>query len=375
MVACSRFWLVPAMNDTKHTRRAAAAATDTDTDTDTDSQQISEVFRGTGGDTPSLRTKGTVRGIEAAAIPAFVAGEELADLAENDPRIVVLTADLAGAGRTADFGARHPSRFFNVGVAEQNMVSIAAGMASTGLRPFVSTFAAYAGLLCCEQVRTDLAYTRMPVGILAHHSGMSLGYYGTSHHALEDLSVTRAIAGLTVVSAADANQLRAIIRTSLNMPGPVYIRMGRGRDPEVYPEVPTQFEFGRAIRHTEGTDLTLIATGTELRPCLDAAVILSLEGLAVRVVDMHTVSDIDAEEVMAAATETAAVMTVEEHNVTGGLGSAVAETLLDTGVSTRFMRVGVPDVHVVLGPPAALYAHYELDDQGIAARARRFLDA
>jgi transketolase len=204
---------------------------------------------------------------------------------------------------------------------------------------------------------------------------MSLGYYGTSHHALEDLSVTRAIAGLTVVSAADANQLRAIIRTSLNMPGPVYIRMGRGRDPEVYPEVPTQFEFGRAIRHTEGTDLTLIATGTELRPCLDAAVILSLEGLAVRVVDMHTVSDIDAEEVMAAATETAAVMTVEEHNVTGGLGSAVAETLLDTGVSTRFMRVGVPDVHVVLGPPAALYAHYELDDQGIAARARRFLDA
>jgi transketolase len=345
------------------------------TDTTREKQEISEVFRGSAGATPALKPAGTVRGIEAATIPAFVAGEELADLAETDPRIVVLTADLAGAGRTADFAARHPARFFNVGIAEQNMISIAAGMASTGLRPFVSTFAAYAGLLCCEQVRTDLAYPGMPVGILAHHSGMSLGYYGSSHHALEDLSVTRAIAGLTVVSAADANQLRAIIRATLSLPGPVYIRMGRGRDPEVYPEVPAAFEFGRAVRLTEGSDLTLITTGAELRPCLDAAELLRQDGVGVRVVDMHTISSIDADEVIAAANETGAVMTVEEHNITGGLGSAVAEVLVEAGVGIRFLRAGIPDEFVLLGPPAGLYAHYELDANGIVARARRFLAA
>jgi len=336
-------------------------------------QEISEVFRGTAGDAPSLKEAGTVRGIQAAAIPAFVAGEELADLADSDERIVVLTADLAGAGRTIDFARRHPSRFFNVGVAEHNMMTVAAGMASTGLRPYVSTFAAYAALLCCEQIRTDIAYTGMPVGILAHHSGMSLGYYGTSHHALEDISAMRAIAGLIVVSAADANQLRAILRASLEICDPIYIRMGRGRDPEVYAEVPRDFQFGRASRLTDGRDLTMITTGTQVRPCLDAAAQLGAEGIRVRVVDMHTISPIDVDEVVAAARETAAVLTVEEHNVTGGLGSAVAEVLLESGVATRFLRAGVPDEFVLLGPPAALYAHYELDAPGVAARARRFL--
>src|SRR5689334_3864566 len=168
-------------------------------------QEISGVFRGSADGATALQDAGTrtapreqtaqakktEQGISARAIPTFVAGEELADLADSDSRIVVLTADLAGAGRTIDFADRHPDRFFNIGVAEQNMVSVAAGMASTGLRPFVSTFAAYLALLCCEQVRTDLAYTEMPVVMLAHHSGMTLGYYGTSHHALEDLAVMR----------------------------------------------------------------------------------------------------------------------------------------------------------------------------------------
>jgi len=340
-------------------------------------QQISDTFTGSAGASQALKPKGpqgTVKGIQAAAIPAFVAGQELADLAGTDPRIVVLTADLAGAGRTADFRDRYPERFFNMGVAEQNMISVAAGMAASGLRPFLSTFAAYVALLGCEQIRTDLAYPGLPVRILAHHSGMSLGYYGTSHHSLEDLSAMRAIADLTVVCAADANQLRAILRASQDLPGPLYIRLGRGRDPEVYPEVPAGFAFGRATRLTEGRDLTLITTGSQVRPCLDAAALLAEEdGLAVRVVDMHTISPVDVAEAVAAATETAAVMTVEEHNVTGGLGSAVAEVLLEAGASVPFRRHGVPDEHVVLGPPAALYAHYELDAAGIAGRARRFL--
>ncbi len=337
-------------------------------------QEISDVFRGSAGDPERLSTRGTEHGIEARTIPAFVAGEELADIADTDERIVVLTADLASAGRTIDFAQRHPQRFFNMGVAEQNMVSVAAGMASTGLRPFVSTFAAYLGLLCCEQVRTDLAYPQMPVVMLAHHAGISLGYYGTSHHSLEDIGVMRTIAGLTVVSAADANELRAVIRASLGLDGPLYVRMGRGRDPEVYPDVPPHFEFGRAIRLRDGRDVTIVATGSEVFASLEAAGLLLADGITARVVDMHTIAPVDEAEITSAIDDTEAVLTVEEHNVTGGLGAAVAEVIAEMGVAVRFRRAGVPDEHVVLGPPTALYAHYALDAAGIALQVRDLLN-
>ena len=338
-------------------------------------QEISGVFRGDASGATALKDTRTGRGIETKSIPAFVAGEELADLGDSDPRIVVLTADLAGANRTVDFAARHPDRFFNVGVAEQNMVSIAAGMAATGLVPFAATFAAYLALLACEQVRTDCAYTGMPVRLLGHHSGMSLGYYGTSHHSLEDIAVTRAIADLAVVCAADANQLRAILRRSLEWPGAMYIRLGRGRDPEVYDEVPDDFQLGKAIRLRDGQHLTIVATGSEVRACLDAADSLAADGIEARVVDMHTIDPLDRAEILAAASETGAVLTVEEHNVTGGLGSAVAETLADGGVGVRFRRHGVPDEHVVIGPPAALYNRYRLDAAGVELVARELIGA
>jgi transketolase len=338
-------------------------------------QEISGVFRGTASGSSALKDKATGKGIEARSIPAFVAGEELADLGDADPRIVVLTADLAHANRTTDFAARHPDRFFNVGIAEQNMVSIAAGMASTGLVPFAATFAAYLALLACEQVRTDCAYTGMPVRLLAHHSGMSLGYYGTSHHALEDIAITRSIADLTVVCAADAGQLRAILRRSLDWPGAMYIRLGRGRDPEVYSETPDDLEIGRAVRLRDGGDLTLVATGSEVRACLDAADGLAADGIHARVVDMHTVKPLDDGEILAAARETGALLTVEEHNVTGGLGSAVAETLAEAGAGVPFRRHGVPDEHVVIGPPAALYNRYRLDAPGIESVARDLIGA
>jgi transketolase len=334
-------------------------------------QEISDTFRGSA----RLKDSSTGRGIEARTIPAFIAGEELADLGDVDPRIVVLTADLAHANRTIDFAVRHPDRFFNLGVAEQNMVSVAAGMASTGLIPYAATFAAYLALLACEQVRTDCAYTGMPVRLLAHHSGMSLGYYGTSHHALEDIAITRAIADLTVICAADAHQLRAILRRSLEWPGAMYIRLGRGRDPEVYPEVPHDLQIGRAIRLRDGSDLTLIATGSEVRACLDAGERLAQDGIEARIIDMHTVDPLDREEILAAAAETRALMTVEEHNLTGGLGSAVAETLAEAGAGVRFRRHGVPDEHVVIGPPAALYGRYRLDAAGIEAVARELIGA
>jgi transketolase len=304
--------------------------------------------------------------------PAFVAGAELADLAERDERVVVLTADLAYSNRTHEFAERHPNRFVNVGIAEQNMVSIAAGMASAGLRPYAATFASFVGLLCAEQIRTDVAFPNLPVRILAHHSGMALGFYGTSHHALEDIAFMRAIANMAVVGATDANMLRAILRFSLEYDGPLYIRMGRGRDPDVYAEPPA-FELGASYRLRDGGDLAILATGAEVDPALQAADLLAADGIQARVVDFASLSPLDRGAITAAAAECRLLLTVEEHNVTGGLGSAVAEVLAEEQAHVRFVRHGIHDLYPLVGPPAGLYAHYQLDGPGIAAVARTAL--
>ena len=337
----------------------------------TEMQNEAEIFRGTTSGTTSLRDRRSVWGTPKAGMPAFVLGEELARLAERDPRIVVGTADLASANRTNDFRAAHPERFFNFGIAEKNMITAAAGMAACGMIPYVATFASFASILGAEQIRTDCAYPRMPVRIIGTHSGMSMGFYGSSHHALEDLGMLRTVADLTVCCATDANHLRALLRASVDHPGAMYLRLGRGRDPEVYPEVP-ELEIGRAIRLREGHDLTLIATGSQVRAGLDAATMLAAEGISVRVVDMHTISPLDRQEVAAAARETGAILTLEEHNITGGLGSAVAEVLVDLP-RCPFLRHGVPDRFVEVGPPAALYAAYRLDAAGVTEIARDFL--
>jgi len=338
----------------------------------TEMQNEAEIFRGTTEGETRFRNAKSVRGTPKAGMPAFVLGEELAEMAHSDPRIIVATADLASANRTNDFKAVHPDRFFDFGIAEKNMITAAAGMASCGMVPYVATFASFSAILGAEQIRTDCAYPRQKVRIVGTHSGMSMGFYGTSHHALEDLGMLRCMADLTVICATDANHLRAILRKSVDHPGAMYIRLGRGRDPEVYAEVP-ELEIGRAIRLREGKDLTIIATGSQVRAALDTAETLAADGIETRVVDMHTISPLDRAEIEAAATETAAILTVEEHNVTGGLGTAVAEVLVDLP-RVPFKRHGVPDRYVEVGPPAALYAHYKLDAPGVTAVAREFLE-
>lgn len=339
----------------------------------TEMQNEAEIFRGTTEGKTGFKDSRSVQGTPKKGMPAFVLGEELAEMARTDPRIVVATADLASANRTNDFRDAHPDRFFNFGIAEKNMITAAAGMASCGMIPYVATFASFSAILGAEQIRTDCAYPKMPVRVIGTHSGMSMGFYGSSHHALEDLGMLRVVADLTVVCATDANHLRAILRKSVDHPGAMYIRLGRGRDPVVYDTVP-EIEFGKAIRLREGTDLTIIATGSQLRASLDAAGMLSKEGRSVRVVDMHTISPIDRAEIKAAASETNAILTVEEHNITGGLGSAVAEVLIDLP-RVPFHRHGVPDRFVEVGPPAALYAEYRLDAPGVAQVAREFISA
>lgn len=337
----------------------------------TEMQNEAEIFRGTTEGKTVFKDTRSVRGTPKAGMPAFVLGEELAEMAKTDPRIVVATADLASANRTNDFKAAHPDRFFDFGIAEKNMITAAAGMAACGMVPYVATFASFAAILGAEQIRTDCAYPKMPVRVIGTHSGMSMGFYGSSHHALEDLGMLRCMADLTVICATDANHLRAVLRASADHPGAMYIRLGRGRDPVVYDTVP-DLTIGKAIRLREGTDLTLIATGSEVRAALDAAAALEKTGTSVRVIDMHTISPLDREEVAAAARETKAIMTVEEHNITGGLGSAVAEVLIDLP-RLPFLRHGVPDRYVEVGPPAALYDAYKLDAPGVESVARAFL--
>ena len=264
--------------------------------------------------------------------------DELIAMAEQREDIVVLTADLGSSNGLNAFGKRFPDRFFNTGIAEQNMMSIAAGLAASGFVPYVSTFASFASLLCAEQLRTDMAYTAMPVRILAHHAGISMGFYGTSHHAVEDLAVVRAMAGMTLVSAADGNAIRGLLRATIDQAGPVYIRIGRGAEKPVYDNVP-QFEPGRFVTLRKGDAATVIATGIGVKAALDAADALAGEGIALRVLDAAWIKPLDSKAILAAAKETGGILTVEEHNPNGGLGGAVAEVLAESGVVTLMPRL------------------------------------
>ncbi|MCK9541539.1 MAG: hypothetical protein M0R03_05845, partial [Novosphingobium sp.] len=211
-------------------------------------------------------------------LTALTMSAELEALAGEREDIVVLTADLASSNGLDAFQRRFPDRFINTGIAEQNMMSIAAGLASTGMVTYVSTFASFASLLCAEQLRTDLAYTGMKVRVIAHHAGIAMGFYGTSHHAVEDIAVTRAMGNMTVVSAADGNAIRGLIRTTVDVDGPVYIRVGRGAEKPVYDDVPV-FAHGRFVTLREGGDATIIATGLGVKAALDAADALAERGV------------------------------------------------------------------------------------------------
>jgi transketolase len=297
---------------------------------------------------------------------------ELEELAATRDDIVVLTADLASSNGLDAFQRRYPNRFVNTGIAEQNMMSLAAGLASTGMIPFVSTFASFASLLCAEQMRTDLAYTKMKVRILAHHAGISMGFYGTSHHAVEDIAITRAIGNMTVVSAADGNAIRGLIRATIDVDGPVYIRIGRGAEKEVYGQVPG-FEHGRFVPLRDGDAATVIATGLGVKAAIDAADGLAREGIALRVLDAAYLKPLDTAAILAAARETGGILTVEEHNPFGGLGSAVAEVIAEAGLGIRFCKHALPDGYVLVAPPSQLYRHYGLTPQGVADAIRKLL--
>ncbi len=302
--------------------------------------------------------------------PGFHAlADALVELTEQGHPIVVGTADLKYSNGLARFQQRYPERFLQFGISEQNMVSAAAGLATTGLTPYVATFASFMSLLAVEQMRTDTAYTKQPVRMIGHHAGFTLGFYGASHHATEDLAITRSMANMTVLAPADPRQLAALVKASTDVDGPVYLRTGRGREPDVYdPEDLDDVQIGQAMVHGLGADVTLIATGTMVHPTLHAAGLLEDRGVDAGVVDMHTIKPLDVDTVMTAAQASSLLITVEEHNIIGGLGGAVAETLSDHGAPVRLVRHGVRDHYVPVGPPTHLYRHLGLDPEGITAR-------
>ncbi|HKZ12497.1 MAG TPA: transketolase C-terminal domain-containing protein [Solirubrobacterales bacterium] len=309
---------------------------------------------------------------------SFVAGQVLAAMADEDPDIVVITADMKFSNLTVDFERVHPDRFVNVGIAEQHMVSMAAGMASVGLKPYIGAFAPFVGLLGGEQIRTDLAYPGLPVRILAHHAGIAIGFYGTSHHATEDLGLMRSIANMTVVCPCDATATEAALRQTADLPGPVYFRLGRGRDVDVYDALPEgTWRLGEAAVLREGTDLTIVANGITVSAALEAAAALVVDGVECSVIDAHTVRPFDRATIAEYAGRSGRLLVAEEHNVVGGVASACAEALVEHGqAGVKMERIGMPpDEYSLIGPPTHLYRHYGMDAAGIETKARELLAA
>ncbi len=293
-------------------------------------------------------------------------GEVLTQLGEQREDLVAMTADLAGSTKIGTFQKRFPDRFFNVGIQEPNMFSMASGMAASGLTPVVSTFAVFTSLRSAEQVRTDIDYQKRNVKIIATHGGTSFGQAGTTHHCTEDIAILRSFANMTVIVPADGYETARAVSAALDMEGPVYIRIGRGFEQPVYASMDYAFEIGKAIEMHEGTDLTVIACGVTVLQAVEAAKFLKENsGLTVRVLNMHTIKPIDEEAIMKAVTETRRILTVEDHNTDGGLGTAVADVIAASGKGCAFRKAGIPRTYAIVGYPDDLLSYYNIDANGL----------
>jgi len=296
---------------------------------------------------------------------AEVYGEVLSQLGDTYPDLVALTADLASSTKIGRFGKKYPQRFINVGIAENSMFGMAAGLALAGLRPVVSTFAAFASLRSAEQVRTDICYQNLNVKIISTHAGISFGQAGSTHHCTEDIAVMRSFANMTVIVPADGLETGNAVAAAMEWPGPVYIRIGRGFEPPVNKTKDYGYEIGKAITMRDGHDVTIIACGVGVLQAVRAAEVLDRQGLSARVINMHTIKPIDREVIIQAVKDTRRIITVEDHNVMGGLGSAVAEVIVESGKACAFRKLGVPDCYSIVGYPEDLYHFYKFDADGI----------
>ena len=298
-------------------------------------------------------------------------GHALEELGAEYPQIVVLDADLKASTRTEYFAAKYPDRFYDCGIAEGNMMAVAAGLATTGKIPFASTFAMFAAGRAYEQVRNSIGYPHLNVKIGATHAGITVGEDGASHQCLEDIALMRVIPGMVVLSPSDDVEARACVRAAAAYEGPVYMRFGRYAVP-VFNDPDMKFEIGRGQLVKEGRDVTIVATGICVAAAIDAAKILESEGISAEIINICTIKPIDRELLVASAAKTGRVVTAEEHSIIGGLGGAVAEVLSEE-CPTRMTRIGVRDRFGESGTAAELIHKYGLDGEGIAKSVAAFV--
>ena len=295
-------------------------------------------------------------------------GKALVELGEKNKNVVVLDADLAAATKTGAFKKAFPERFFDTGIAESNMMSLAGGLATTGFTVFASTFAMFAAGRAFEQVRNTIGYPHLNVKIGATHAGISVGEDGASHQCCEDIALMRSIPGMVIINPADDIEARAAVFAAAEHDGPVYMRFGRLAVPRVFDE-DYKFEIGKAVTLREGADVTIIATGLMVNEAIEAAKTLEAEGVSVELINMHTIKPLDKDAVIKAAKKTGCIVTAEEHNIIGGLGSAVAEAVSEE-YPVPVVRVGVNDEFGKSGPAVELLHLYRLDAENIVEKAK-----
>ena len=298
----------------------------------------------------------------------------LQEIGEEFPDVVVMDADLSESTMTCHFAEKYPDRFYNMGIAEQSMMGTAAGLATCGITPICSTFAVFASMRSGEQIRTSICYPKLNVKVVTTHSGLSIGTAGATHFCEEDLAIMRALPNMTVIAPSDFLETKKAVRAALKMDGPVYIRLGRGDAAVLYSEL-DDYEIGKAITIQDGTDVTLIATGVMVQRAVAAAKLLEQEGVSCRVVDMHTIKPLDTEAVIKAARETKGIVTLEEHNVKGGLGSAVSEVVAELkGEKAPVKILGIPDVFGGVASAELLWDSYGMDAESIAKTAKELMN-
>jgi len=299
-------------------------------------------------------------------------GNALAELGAQYPNLVVLDADLAAATKTGIFKKAFPDRHIDCGIAECNMVGIAAGLATTGKIPFVSSFAMFAAGRAFEQVRNSVGYPHLNVKIGATHAGITVGEDGASHQCNEDIALMRTIPGMVVMVPSDDVEAKAAVKAAIEHVGPVYIRFGRAAVPVINDAPDYKFEIGKGVVKREGTDVTLVANGICVYQAMDAAEMLAKDGISAKVVNIHTVKPLDEDLIVASAKETGKVVTIEEHSVIGGLGSAVCDCLSEK-CPTPVCKIGMQDVFGESGPAMELVHKYGIDAEGIYKQVKAFL--
>ena len=300
-------------------------------------------------------------------------GKALEELAAQEPNLVVLDADLSGSTMTKGFGSEHPDRFFDMGIAEANMVGVAAGLATCGKKPFVNSFAMFAAGRAWEQVRNSVAYPGLNVKVVGSHGGLSVGEDGATHQCIEDLAIMRAIPNMTVLCPCDGNEMKQAVKALLAYDGPAYLRLGRLAVETVTDQVEGyEFQIGKGVLLRDGQDVTVVAVGMMVQMALTAADILAEEGMSVRVIDMHTIKPLDTEILLAAARDTGCIVTSEEANIVGGLGSAVSEYLTSV-CPVPVIRHGVEDEFGRSGAAQKVLEAYHLTPAGIADKVRQAL--